>query len=135
VGAIGEYDKTLRLWTCPLAGKCGPSRGHKRGVQTVAFSPEAVGAFGELGQDHETVGRVHWREISTFEGHTSVITSVTFSPDGRRVLSGVGQDHETMGCVHGPGKCGPSRGTRKQSSPLPIHPMADGCCRGARTGQ
>ncbi len=91
----GSYDNTLKLWEEATGQLVRTFKGHKGGVNSVAFSPDGRrvlsggggGFFGPILRlwDVET-GRL----VRTFKGHGVPVYSVAFSPDGRRVLSGSG---------------------------------------------
>ena len=88
-GASGKQDNSMRLWDVATGKELRRFDLNKRGVRSVAFSPDGhVAACGTQG------GSVHlWNvesgeELRSMSGRGSFVDAVVFSPDGRFVLSG-----------------------------------------------
>jgi WD40 repeat protein len=94
-GERNEYDHCisgeLRLWNVATGKAIRVFKGHKREVNSVAFSSDGQTA---LSGSRDSTLRL-WavatgEQVRVFEGHEGLVNSVAFSPDGQTALSGAG---------------------------------------------
>ncbi len=87
--ALGQRDKTLKLWDAASGQLIRTFEGHADQVRSVAFSPDGTRVLsGSSDKTLKLWDAASGQLIRTFEGHSDRVTSVAFSPDGTRVLSG-----------------------------------------------
>jgi WD40 repeat protein len=85
----GVNDYSIRVWDVSSGRELTCMRGHKRVVESVAFSP--MGDSVVSGSWDETI-RIwnvsNGRELACLRGHKSEVRTVSFSRDGKRIVSG-----------------------------------------------
>ena len=87
--ALGQQDKTLKLWDAASGQLIRTFEGHSGGVVSVAFSPDGTRVLSGSGDKTLKLWEAASGQlVRTFEGHSGWVYSVAFSPDGTRVLSG-----------------------------------------------